>query len=160
MCAARPQDSGTTGRDYVKYQVSAELYFSLGTCVFYFIPEMKCDLELTVAHECKPSTALLTGQTFPCRGQIPWRHLESLCSTLCGSTCRGSQYPHKRPLEEVLKQLPTNAGAERRFSATREKRLTHLSVRLGVSMSLQVGSNRHKKTGRAEDVAQLLIVFA
>lgn len=78
----------------------------------------------------------------------------SLCSTLCGSTCRGSQYPHKGPLEEVLKQLPTNGEAERRFNATREKRLTHLSMQLGVSMSLQVGSNCHKKTGRAEDVAQ------
>lgn len=136
---------GTTGRDYVKYQVSAKLYFNLGACVFYFIPEMNCDLELTVAHECKPSTALLTGQTSPRRGQIPWRHLESLCSTLCGSTCRGSQYPHKGPLEEALKQLPTNAGAERRFNATREKRLTHLSVQLGVSVSSQVGSNRHRQ---------------
>lgn len=142
MCAARPRDSGTTGRDYVKYQVSAVLYFNLGTCVFYFIPEMNCDLELTVAHECKPSTALLTGEMSPCRGQIPggtWRAY----APPCGSTCRGSQYPHKGPLEEVLKQLPTNAGAERRFSATREKRLTHLGMRLGVSVSLQVYSNRY-----------------
>lgn len=142
MCTARLRDSGTTGREYVKYQVSAELYFNLGTCVFYFIPEMNCDLELTVAHECKPSTALLTVSTqrtdpLEAPGEPVlhplWEHLQRQPVPPQRASGGGSETTAHQCWSRKEIQCHSREEADSSERAT------------GVSVSSQVGSNRHRQ---------------